>query len=83
MTREEYLDDLYNHPENYELETDSFGVRRYMGGYMPIDKSFVTDDEGTETLCHATGYEICLDNDPDNWWNEYENPFTGELYLGR
>jgi len=82
MTYEQYIDDLYNHPENYEIEADSFGVRRYMGGYMPMDKTFVVDDEGTEILCHATGYEVRPDGD-DTWWNEFKDPNTGELYLGQ
>lgn len=47
---------------------------------MPFDMSF----DGGFTLCHATGYEVCL-GDPDNpadWWNEYED-IDGNIYYGR
>lgn len=47
---------------------------------MPFDRSF----DGGFSLCHATGYEVCLGN-PDNpadWWNEYEDS-EGNLHYGR
>lgn len=49
---------------------------------MPFDKVFTY--EHNETLCHATGYEVCL-GDPENssdWWNEYVLP-DGSLEYGR
>ena len=49
---------------------------------MPFDKMFTF--ERNETLCHATGYEVCL-GDPDNawdWWNEYVLP-DGTIEYGR
>ena len=48
--------------------------------YMPMDKVFELD--GTETLCHATGYEVCFGNPRDlsDWWNEYVSP-DGETFL--
>ena len=50
---------------------------------MPFDKVFETP-EGNEELCHATGYEICLGQDPtdsSNWWNEYIDT-QGRIYYG-
>lgn len=49
---------------------------------MPFDKVF--DVDGSEELCHATGYEVCLGN-PDNpadWWEEFEDS-KGGLHYGR
>lgn len=40
---------------------------------MPFDKRF--DNE----LCHATGYEVNIDNE---WWNEYIDS-EGEYHYGR
>lgn len=44
---------------------------------MPFDKVF--DVNGSEELCHATGYEVFYDNE---WWNEYIDS-DGEIHLGR
>ena len=47
---------------------------------MPFDMSF----DGGFTICHVTGYEVCL-GDPDNpadRWNEYED-IDGNIYYGR
>lgn len=46
-------------------------------GFMPFDKMF--DVDGNEEFCHATGYEVCIDGE---WWNEYEDR-NGELRYGR
>lgn len=43
---------------------------------IPFDKRF--DNE----LCHATGYEVRLAWDTDNWWNEYVDR-DGNLHYGR
>ena len=45
---------------------------------MPFDKAFVTDN-GTEELCHATGYEVFIDGE---WWNEYLDGY-GNYHYGR
>lgn len=53
-------------------------VKRVMiEGDMPFDKSF----DGGFALCHCTGHEVC-DMDGE-WWIEYRDPMTGELYYGR
>lgn len=44
--------------------------------YMAFDHVFTT--ENGEELCHATGYEVLID---DIWWNEYEDS-EGNLYYG-
>lgn len=41
--------------------------------YMPFDKVF----DGIN--CHATGYEVFIDGE---WWNEYEDE-DNNLYYGR
>lgn len=50
---------------------------------MPFDKGFEID--GSWTICHATGYEVCEGNpdDPADWWNEYVSPDGSELLYGR
>ena len=45
---------------------------------VPFDKRFTIED-GTEALCHATGFEVLFEGE---WWNEYEGP-DGYFYLGR
>ncbi len=40
---------------------------------MPFDHEFNNE------LCHATGYEVLLDGE---WWNEYEDS-EGKLHYGR
>ena len=40
---------------------------------MPFDHEFNNE------LCHATGYEVCIDG---IWWNEYEDS-EGNLHYGR
>ena len=45
---------------------------------MPCDKRFQLED-GSDELCHATGYEVLVDGE---WWNEYEGS-DGNIYLGR
>lgn len=52
---------------------------------IPSDKMFSYD--GNETLCHATGYEVCMvdlgdPNDEPSWWNEYVLP-DGSIEYGR
>jgi hypothetical protein len=51
--------------------------------YMPLDKVFELAD-GSESLCHATGIEVCMGDvdDPADWWNVYEDA-EGNLYYGR
>lgn len=51
---------------------------------MPFDKAF-ENSNGNEVLCHATGYEVCMGNPLvlADWWNEYVDPETDELYYGR
>ena len=51
---------------------------------MPFDKVF-TDIDGRQINCHATGYEVCLGNpeEPGDWWNEYVDPDTDNVYYGR
>ena len=44
---------------------------------MPFDKALDTKN-GVE-LCHATGYEECIDGE---WWDEYEDS-EGEKHYGR
>ena len=48
----------------------------------PFDKAFIVD--GNETLCHATGYEVCFGDprDPGAWMAEYEDP-DRDLHYGR
>lgn len=60
-------------------------IRREIEGGMPFDKVFFNED-GQQINCHATGMEVLFegeDNIPANWWNEYEDWSTGELYYGR
>ena len=49
---------------------------------MPFDKAFEVN--GSEQLCHATGWKVCFGNpsDPTDWWNEYEDS-EGNLHYGR
>ncbi|MGN0163416.1 MAG: hypothetical protein ACI4EA_07545 [Candidatus Ornithomonoglobus sp.] len=51
---------------------------------MPFDKAFWIEGYGSQ-LCHATGYEACLGDpaNPADWWNEYEDPYSGEMLYGR
>lgn len=49
---------------------------RHVHGGMPWDKAF----DGQ--LCHATGYEFCMANLPEDWWNEYIDG-NGEYYYRR
>ena len=44
---------------------------------MPCDHVFYT--ENGQELCHATGYEVLMDD--GIWWNEYEDS-EGNLYYG-
>ena len=44
---------------------------------MPFDKRF--DVDGSEELCHATGYEVFHLGE---WWNEYIDS-NGDFHLGR
>lgn len=44
---------------------------------MPYDKAFIVG--GNEELCHATGYEVFIENE---WWNEYMDS-NGEYHYGR
>lgn len=48
---------------------------------MPFDKAFIVEG-GNEELCHATGFAVAFDNEPDCWWNEHEDS-NGNLYYGR
>lgn len=53
--------------------------------HMPFDKMFEVTSEGNEELCHATGIEVCFDedtNDPANWWNQYIDSY-GNMHYGR
>lgn len=50
--------------------------RRYRP-MTPYDKAFEVD--GHEQLCHATGYEVMIDGE---LWNEYEDS-EGGLHYGR
>lgn len=51
---------------------------------MPYDKRFTLED-GTEALCHATGFEVLIDYDDPlirpMWMNEYIGP-DGKYYYG-
>lgn len=67
--------------EETKMEKEKKEMRRELER-MPFDKAFTF--ERNETLCHATGYEVCL-GDPDNaadWWNEYVLP-DGTIEYGR
>ena len=44
---------------------------------MPFDKRF--DVDGSDELCHATGYEVFYLGE---WWNEYVDS-NGDIHLGR
>lgn len=51
---------------------------------MPYDKTFeVEGEDGIIRMesCHATGYEVILEND-NTWWNEYVDS-NGEIHYGR
>ena len=45
---------------------------------MPFDRVFETES-GNEELCHATGYEVCIDGE---WYNEYVD-CDGNYHYGR
>lgn len=48
---------------------------------MPFDKAFYAEN-GNEELCHATGFEVHFDDEPEyRWWNEYVD-LDGNLYYG-
>ena len=47
---------------------------------MPMDKGFYTDSG--YKLLHATGYEQ-FSTAAGEWWNEYLDEETGDIYLGR
>lgn len=52
---------------------------------IPCDKTFSFN--GSETFCHATGYEVAIidigePNNEPTWWNEYVLP-DGSIGYGR
>lgn len=68
------------------MMNNNFKEERRSLDHMPFDKRFEVDSQGHTELCHATGYEVCFEDDDPmdaaNWWNEYED-HEGNVYYGR
>lgn len=58
--------------------SDETYPKRIKLSYMPFD--YWDQDRG---YSHATGYEVRKSPRPMDWWYEYEDSKTGEIFFAR
>lgn len=68
---------ILNYGKTHGIIEEEIGRRRLEN--MPFDHVFIT--RNGEELCHATGYEVLLNTDPNTWWNEYVDS-EGMIHYG-